>query len=275
MSKFYIIGNNISHSLSPTIHNAAFEKYDLPYHYSIFQTPSVDESVRHLIHQQDFGGASVTFPHKLAIGSLLASETEAARLIGAVNTVIVDREDGREILRGDNTDWIGIMNVLRKLGTTVSQSSIVIGAGGAARAAVFALQSLGIQDVVIVNRTEATARSIQSMFPSLNIQIFKKLGEAPAANIIIGCIPADDIVEDDIPQHIFGEKGSVIEMSYRPPVSALMKVAYRQQGWQVADGVDILKEQAYAQFELWTGKQAPIDVIEEALKRKINSGTKI
>lgn len=88
--QFYIIGNNISHSLSPTIHNVAFAHYGLAHHYSIPQTPNiVDDSVLFLIHRPEFGGASVTYPHKLAIQPLLHSLSPAAIAVGAVNTVIV------------------------------------------------------------------------------------------------------------------------------------------------------------------------------------------
>lgn len=148
----------------------------------------------------------------------------------------------------------------------------MIGAGGAARAAVYALQVLGVQYVTIVNRTRATAERLAGDFPSMNIQVCDLLIEAPTVDLIIGCIPADDVRVNDVPEQIFSTgSGVVIEMSYRPPVSALMQVASKQAGWQVFGGVDILKEQAYAQFKLWTGRDAPVEVIERTLEEKMRS----
>ena len=224
-----------------------------------------------MLLQPGFGGASVTFPHKLSIGPLLDSVSEAARKLGAVNTVVAqDTPSGRE-LRGENTDWLGILKCIQGSSTLKphDRTGLVIGAGGAARAAVFAYQNLGVRRIAIVNRTRSTAEKLVADFPSLNIEIYGSLAEAPPANIIVGCIPADDVKEDDIPGHIFAEEGGlVVEMSYRPPVSALMRVASRRHsGWTVRDGLDVLREQAYAQFEMWIARRAPVLAIEEALAK--------
>jgi len=266
---FYILGNNISHSLSPTIHNAAFAELGLPYHYRIHQTPQLDATVRRMLHDPRFGGASVTFPHKLSIMPLLDSLSISASTLGAVNTVIVKNTASGQQLIGDNTDWLGILNCIKSHGPRRCETAIVIGAGGAARAAVYALQILGAAHLAIVNRTKSTAQRLAADFPQSHIDVFDSLVRAPAAQIIIGCIPADEVEEDDIPSEMFAEgAGLVIEMAYRPPVTALMHVAARQQGWTVLGGVDVLKEQAYAQFSLWTGRSAPVPAIQEALDRR-------
>lgn len=168
---------------------------------------------------------------------------------------------------GDNTDWLGLVGCIhRKL--LRLERGIILGAGGAARAAVFAMDHVGIRNIVVLNRTRFTAERMAAQFPNLDIVICDRLADAPASDLIIGCIPADDIREEDIPRSIFNDDGLVIEMSYRPPVSALMKVAATQGNWMVLNGVDVLKEQAYAQFELWTGRKAPVDVIERALNNR-------
>ncbi|KIW11327.1 shikimate-5-dehydrogenase [Exophiala spinifera] len=267
---FYIFGNNISHSLSPTIHNTAFAELGLPHHYSIHQTLRIDDTVRDLIQSPQFGGASVTFPHKLNIQPLLDSESDASTRLGAVNTVIAeDNGTGRRTLRGENTDWIGIMRCIQGSGLTKFDVGIVVGAGGAARAAVYAYRQLGVQQIALVNRTRSTAERLVADFSPSKIDIYTSLAEAPPADVIVSCIPADDVTEADIPEHIFASgAGVVIEMSYRPPVSALMRVASRQPGWKVEDGVAVLKEQAYCQFEVWTGRRAPVLVIREALDKR-------
>jgi hypothetical protein len=96
--KFYIFGNNISHSMSPTLHNAGFKELGLPHHYSIHETSNVDINIHNLMSQPDFGGASVTFPHKLQIGKYLSKTSESAKLIGAVNTVVVRDVDRKRVL---------------------------------------------------------------------------------------------------------------------------------------------------------------------------------
>lgn len=271
---FFIFGNNISHSLSPTIHNAAFAEIGLPYHYSIFQTPQMDGQVEEILQRPDFGGASVTFPHKLNIQSMLDSMSSSATKLGAVNTVVVqDTPSGRK-LRGDNTDWLGILKCIRSGQKLHGQKSddttaLVIGAGGAARAALFALQNVGIQQVSVVNRNPSNAEGVCKEFSSLKTEVYSSLSDAPAASIIVACIPADDITEAGIPPRIFADgPGIVIEMAYRPPITALMKVARRLPQWTVYGGVDVLRWQAYAQFELWTGWRAPIIAVEEALQKQ-------
>jgi len=272
--QFFIFGNNISHSLSPTIHNTGFAELGLPHQYSIYQTPQIDDNVRQIIQHPEFGGASVTYPHKLNVQPLLDSISEPATALGAVNTIIVEEGTSGRKLKGDNTDWSGILSCIQRSKLDGYKGAIVIGAGGAARAAVYALQKWGYQRVAIVNRTKSAAERLAADFPSLHFDICDSLRQAPKANVIVGCIPADDVKDEDIPAHIFSKGlGVVVEMSYRPPISALMRAVSGQEKWQVFNGVDVLREQAYAQFQLWTGRRAPITVIEEALREKMSPKT--
>lgn len=129
---YFIFGHNISHSLSPALHNAGFQHLDLPYHYSIHETPAVDESIEHIIGMPEFGGASVTFPHKLQIGKLLDSISSSAQKVGAVNTVIAQGAGAERKLHGENTDWIGIKRCIERSSPEELNSSagLVLGAGG-------------------------------------------------------------------------------------------------------------------------------------------------
>jgi shikimate-5-dehydrogenase len=271
---FYIFGHNISHSLSPTIHNAAFAELGLPHYYSIYQTPSIDDSVAELIKRPDFGGASVTFPHKLQVQPLLQSLSPSAQALGAVNTIVVETTSAGQQLRGDNTDWLGIRNCIKNSGVEQKgDHATILGSGGAARAACFALQNLGYARINLINRTAANAERLAKDFPAVKFNILESLAASPPTHIIVACIPADDLSPSDIPEHIFGEGGGVlIEMAYRPVVTALMQVASKHSGWKVVGGIDVLKQQAYAQFQLWTGEPAPVKVIEAALQ-KFQTGT--
>ncbi|KAI3548946.1 shikimate-5-dehydrogenase [Colletotrichum abscissum] len=284
---FFIFGHNISHTLSPTLHNTGFRELALPHHYAIHQTESVDASVESIINANDFGGASVTFPHKLQIGKLLDAVTPCAQKIGAVNTVIVEEDPEKRYRRlvGDNTDWHGIRRCIERSGISNLRSStaLVLGAGGAARAACYAIQELGITQLLVVNRTISKAAEMVEQFPALDCQVFETLEDAVSTKrerdgldrlplrVIVACVPADDFGEEKIPAGLFGaEKGVLVEMAYRPQVTGMMKTASRYPGWTMFKGVDVLEEQAYAQFKLWTGKEAPVEAMKAAMQAKIN-----
>ncbi|KAF5660293.1 shikimate-5-dehydrogenase [Fusarium denticulatum] len=276
--QFYIFGHNISHSLSPTLHNAGFKALNLPHHYQIHESENVDESVESIIQQPDFGGASVTFPHKLQIGKLLGSLSPRGESIGAINTVVVKEFNGKRVLHGDNTDWIGIKRCVEKSGARdfASSSALVLGAGGAARAACYAVQTLGFGELIVVNRTLSKAEEMTSRFPDLKTRSFAALEEAATAKdahirLIVACVPADDLGADKIPSGLFSGTGDgvLVEMAYRPQVTGMMTVAERYPGWSIYRGIDVLEEQAYAQFELWTGRQAPVDAMRGAMQEKL------
>lgn len=277
-NKFYIFGHNISHSLSPTIHNEGFKHTGFDGHYTIYETPEVDSSIAALIADPDFGGASVTFPHKLQVASLLDSVSPAAKNIGAINTI--SRKDGK--LWGDNTDWSGVKACIDSAGISglADAPAIVLGAGGAARAACYALVELGVSKILVVNRTRANAEAMASRFPEASFDVYETLGEAVDASrtvparVVIGCIPADDLTEDKVPADVFGgaESGVLVEMAYRPAITGMEKAALKHPSWRIFKGVDVLREQGYAQFSIWTGKEAPKEVmsraVEEELKRR-------
>lgn len=284
---FFIFGHNISHTLSPTLHNTGFRELGLPHHYQIHQTVSVDDTVKEIIHRDDFGGASVTFPHKLQIGRLLNSVTDFADKIGAVNTVVVDTDptSGKRRLVGDNTDWHGIKRCIAKseLQDLQSSAALVLGAGGAARAACFAIQELGISEVLIANRTASKAYDMAINFPGIKeVHVFETLEEAVAnrqslgafvkpLRVVVACVPADDLGSEKIPAALFSgaKSGVLVEMAYRPQVTGMMFAASLHGGWRVFRGVDVLEEQAYAQVELWTGRKAPVEVMRTAMQAKI------
>lgn len=274
--KFYIFGYNISHSLSPTIHNAGFKHTGFDGHYTVHETPKVDSSIAALLADPDFGGASVTFPHKLQVEGLLDSVSEAGTKIGAINTI--SKKDGK--LLGDNTDWSGVKACIDSAGMSglTDAPAIVLGAGGAARAACYALVEMGFPRILVVNRTRANAEAMVSRFPEATFDIFETLGEAVEASkaaparVIVGCIPADDLTEDKIPVKLFGgaESGVLVEMAYRPPVTGMEKAAAKSPGWRIFKGIDVLREQGYAQFSIWTGMEAPKEVMSRAMDEELN-----
>jgi shikimate-5-dehydrogenase len=275
---YYIFGHNIAHSLSPAMHNAGFKKLGLPGLYKIHETEAVDSSVETLINQPSFAGASVTFPHKLQIEKLMNETTQRAIDVGAVNTILVKRSHTGRILVGDNTDWSGITACIIKSGVRdlKSSSAVVLGAGGAARAACYALQTLGISEVVIVNRTTSRAKDMASHFPKLRTQSCMALKDAHSLvntpiRVIVACVPADDLGIEKIPNSLFQQSrsGVLVEMAYRPLSTGMMEMAAKYPEWRVFRGMDVLKEQAAAQFKLWTGEDPPLDTMGLAMETEV------
>jgi shikimate-5-dehydrogenase len=262
--------------MSPIIHSAAFNFHSLPHTYTIHETPTITP-LAPLILSPTFGGASVTMPHKLNISTYCSSVSEHVKAIGAVNTLVVE-ENGRAI-RGENTDWSGLVSILRATGEGIvesAQTGLVIGAGGASRAALYALYKLGIRDIYLVNRTRATAEKIASDFSALfkirvfsNLEEISGLEEKQRPEIIISTIPADKTTMEYFPRGLFGnesKKGVCVDMAYKPRDTPLLKVAGTVQGWRTVTGVEVLLEQAFEQSELWLGLPAPKEVMVKELE---------
>ena len=279
--RFYLFGDPIGQSPSPTLHNIAFKTLGLPHKYDLH--PSTTESLeilKNILYSPDFGGASITIPLKLAVIPLLDTLSPAGRIIGAINTVVpVIKTDGGIELYGENTDWVGIQRVILAKSTrkwTVSDVALIIGAGGTARAAIYALYRLGVGKILVYNRTHETAKTVIAGFPiSFNIHIVEDLKdlekESPA--IVIGTVPASATTLDAkgegifLPNSIFSrsEGGIVVDMAYRPHKTPLLDLARQTSSllWQQVPGVEVLLEQGYEQFSLWTGSKPPVKIVEK------------
>ncbi|EIN05489.1 Pentafunctional AroM protein [Punctularia strigosozonata HHB-11173 SS5] len=289
--RFYLLGNPIAHSPSPVLHNTGFAVLGLPHRYALLQTATVDEEeVRAAMRAADFGGASVTIPFKRDIMAELDELSEHAKAIGAVNTVVARaRPDGTRYLFGDNTDWLGIRACVRArlAGAAVPEAGLVIGAGGTARAAIYALRGLGVKTVYVYNRTRARAEAVARGFEFAGTEAETEIGvvdvlgrwSAAAPGVVVGTVPASATTLDPaardaefLPSAIFEreEGGVVIEMAYRPAETPLLALARRQGGerWKTAVGVDVLLEQGYEQFEMWTGRRCPRRPVAEAVWAK-------
>ncbi|KAG8830192.1 3-dehydroquinate dehydratase (3-dehydroquinase), partial [Serendipita sp. 399] len=275
--QFYLFGTPISKSPSPTLHNTGYRILGLPHQYTIHETPGVDDSVRRIIRSTEFGGASVTIPHKLSIMPELDKLTPAAQLIGAVNTIIpIQQKDGTAVLLGDNTDWLGIVNAIRAQSREQLRADdvgLIIGAGGTSRAAIYALHELGVRSVFIWNRTHSSAQQLASSFPpSFNVKAIDNLDllSSSPPSIVIGTVPSNAFTDGGLPLSpaIFSreEGGIVVEMAYRPKTTPLIELATSQRTpWIPVYGVDVLLEQGYQQFLLWTNRRAPRHAITKAV----------
>jgi shikimate-5-dehydrogenase len=274
--RLYIFGKNISFSKSPHMHNAAFAHHSLTNHtYSIREVDSVSDCLP-FIRSPDFKGASVTMPYKLQIAQFCDTVTDEARLMGAVNTLSVHRSaDGRRMIRGDNTDWSGLVQCIqtRYPGYNVAKPpkvGWVIGAGGASRAAVYALHKSGVEQIYLSNRTYERAQKIAADFADqfrvVPIERWEEMNGHPA-DVVIGTVPAETVSEAQFAGVEWRSGGGLcIDMSYKPRVTTLMRIAEGQKGWATANGLDALLEQGLIQYKIWTGLEGPRDVMSKAIQ---------
>ncbi|KAK4543168.1 hypothetical protein LTR36_005717 [Oleoguttula mirabilis] len=281
--KFFLFGKPISQSKSPVLHNTLFGLTGLPHEYGLFETDHAKE-IEPIIRSPDFGGGSVTIPLKLDVMPLLDSIDEAAKTIGAVNTIITseDSATGKTLLTGSNTDWQGMVLALRNAGAhgstgVLKQAGMVVGGGGTARAAIYALKEMTYSPIYLVGRNKAKLAALsQSFSEDYNVQILSSEEEAaaiPAGShpaVAIGTIPGDSPIDPTMREilcSIFevgatgghaaglsaGNSGKVLlEMAYKPAVTSLIQLA-QNSGWRTVPGLEALVGQGIHQFRLWTG----------------------
>lgn len=272
---FFIFGSPVTMSPSPDMHEVGFRENGFLHRYMRFDAPDVEEVLEKL-RCSTCGGGSVTIPHKEAVLPHMDELSEAARVIGAVNT-ISKLEDGR--LHGDNTDWLGIRNQLEArladAGWGAQQRSsltcIICGSGGTARAAAYALQRMGATRVLIHNRTWERAESLAQEFGfEACPDLATALASLEALDVVISTIPGSTGFELPDATAMSRLKPIIFEASYIPRQTALVKQALSC-GCEVIEGLEMLFEQGCAQCEIWTGLSPPRSKIAAALVRALFS----
>ncbi len=248
-----VVGDPIAHSLSPAIMNAAFRRENVNAVYLALHAKTLKDLLT-CVKDIPIHGLSVTMPYKEAILPHLDNTDSHTTKIGACNTV-VRAQDGK--LYGFNTDTAGIVRPLeRRLNTLEGARILVIGAGGAARAAVFGLKERGCE-VYILNRSLAAAKKLahQARARIMKRPDLKKL----AFDVIINATPVGMGNTRETPlQDKEINARYVFDMIYDPAETRLLKLA-KERGAQVIPGIEMFVHQAARQFEIWTGKPAPFD----------------
>jgi len=279
-----LIGYPVEHSLSPTMHNRAFAALNLNWCY--VPLPVLPERLGEAVsglRALGFVGANVTVPHKEAVMALLDRVTSEAQAIGAVNTIVVREE--RSI--GYNTDWQGFLTALSEGGfDPQGKRAVILGAGGAARAVVYALAHAGAQ-VAILNRTAARARSLvqdfSSLFSSLlphslplTPQTLEK--QTAEAHLLVNTTPVGlwpEVGRSPWPEDLpFPDHLTVFDLVYNPRQTELLRQA-QAAGAKVIGGLGMLVHQGAAAFELWTGEKAPVETMYEAANKAFEFRTQI
>ncbi len=268
-----LLGNPVDHSLSPAIHNAAFEELGLNFAYLAFPVEDLENAMRGIRALGHIRGFSVTIPHKVAIMPLLDSVETTAKHIGSVNTIIKDRG----ILVGSNTDASGALQALRQGGVDLAgQRVVMLGSGGAARAIAFGLcmeGNIGHLTLLGIDDQErsalATDINTKTGISITDAQLNgSTLGPAIAkAHLLIHCTPIGmhpKIEHSCVPKELLHTGLTVMDIVYNPLNTQLLQDA-KASGCRTIRGIEMFLHQAVGQFELWTGESAPVNTMRNIL----------
>ena len=271
-----VIGDPVKHSLSPVIHNVGFRSLGIDWMYVACEVKEGD-SQSALDAMKTFGlrGLSVTMPHKTAIASLVDSVSVAAQALNSVNTIEVT-SDGS--LVGHSTDGDGLIASLDEQGVSVTGTTILIlGAGGAARSVIDALQRHGCRQMIVANRSVDHAQHAAALAPALttvvSIANLVDLAEAAAKSDIIinatsvGMSKSPDTVSvSPLAPDLIGRHHVVVDLVYHPIETELLRLA-RSRGALAIDGLGMLVHQAALQQQIWTGLTPNVsDMYQAALQ---------
>ena len=270
-----LIGEPVEHSFSPPMHNEAFKILGLDYVYVPFNvSPDNLKSAIEGANSLNIQGLNVTIPHKINVIKYLKELDPIAELIGAVNTIDFKN------LKGYNTDGIGCIRAIEEVTKIKDKNIVVAGAGGAARAIVFYLAKYGAEEVNILNRNLKKAENLANDLLASNLisnvnssdisEISKFISDA---DILIDTTPigmhpnvSDEPIVKAADIH---EELVVNDIVYNPNETVLLKEAIKANA-KVVYGIKMLLYQGAESFKIWTGREAPIDVMEAKLKETLN-----
>lgn len=256
-----VLGFPVGHSRSPAIQNAAFRELGLDWRYVKLPVPPerFEETVRAL-PGSGYRGANVTVPHKLAALRLVDDASDAARSIGAANTLIFD--DGSA--RADNTDAGGFLAALGE--SPAGLRALVLGAGGAARAVAWALREAGAAEVLVWNRTPERARELAR---DLAVE---SVPEPGSCDLLVNAttVGLSEAFDQEAAIRELGlasldAPATVVDLVYGSHVTPVCAWAVAA-GSRVVAGLEVLVRQGALSFELWTGREAPLEVMRAAAR---------
>jgi shikimate dehydrogenase len=278
MPKLAVLGHPVAHSRSPAMHAAAFEALGIAGEWTyeaIDVLPEEFESRVRALAADDFAGVNVTVPHKLAALELADTATPAARAIGAANMLSVNDRG----IAADNTDAPGLLGALGF--SPAGKRATVLGAGGAARACVWALVETGAE-VSVWNRTQPKAETLARELGASLANPGGEPLEADTYDILVNATtvglgvaagtntgssePLADLKALPLDADSVSARHVVVDLVYGSSPTPLSAFA-RQRGADVVDGLEVLVHQGAASFRLWTGLDPPIDVMREAARK--------
>jgi shikimate dehydrogenase len=276
--RFAVIGAPVAHSRSPAMHEAAYRVLGIDARYeSILVEPGGLSAFVEALGAEGFRGVNVTLPHKGAVIPLLDEVSDAALAIGAVNVITVDGARRR----GDNMDAEGLTSALEEAGVRVRDARVVVlGAGGAARAAVYGLGSAGAASITIATRRAAGGDDLVSTIgerlrtPLAATDLGDGLRKAFAdADLVVQCTSATLGQGDDarafaslLPFVALSSGAVVADIVYEPRKTTVLAAA-EARGLRTVDGLGMLVHQGALSFERWLGRPAPISAMWDAVRR--------
>ena len=274
-----VIGNPVAHSLSPAIHNAAFDHLGLDYVYVAFRVEDLRGAMAGVRALENFRGLSVTIPHKIEVLRYVDEVAAEDRAIGSINTVI--REDGRLI--GLGTDGPGALRALAEGEVEIDGRNVLfLGAGGAARAIAFTLaQRAKPGELTILDINEPMLRGLQAdLAASADVPVrAEPLTEASLAaamaraEVIVHCTSVGMHPREDaslIPPELFRAGQAVFDIVYTPLETKLLSQA-RSRGLKTVSGAEMFLHQAVLQFKHFTGVDAPVAVMRGVLMEQLGA----
>ncbi|KAM0755185.1 quinate dehydrogenase [Meredithblackwellia eburnea MCA 4105] len=300
-AKTYLFAYPLKRTYAPFLHNTVTRLAGIPRTYEKFESLDVDAFLK-LLKAPECGGSAVSMPHKVAIIDHLDGLTDVGREVGAVNTVIIEKDaSGKKFYRGHNTDAVGVKESFLKADDTHVKSGkiapgMIFGAGGAARASVYALNKwLNCSPIYVVNRDDGEVDALIADFkknstPTFNPELIHvktvEQAESLAAPVyIVSAVPSfppkspGEILSRQVIENFFAkpEKGVIVEMCYFPHVWTELAQIAQDAGWKVVTGEQPMIWQGIEQQKLWLKceeKDLPIDDILKTVKAQVEDDTK-
>jgi len=283
--KLHLIGVGVGHSIAPLMHNYICRSLNKPWNFVATEAPDM-EAVMKIMKAPDFAGAVVTMPYKKTVMSHLDGLDPLAVKLGACNNVYIT-SDGK--LQGTNTDWRGIKGCLLAGGDKgLNKPAMIVGAGGASRAAVYALAvELKCPVIYVVNRDDQEVQdlitdtrsllsvpgSTESLCKIVHIQSIDQARSLPVPQYIVGTVPdsAPTTGPEKMAIAIFNhylasaeEQGVFLDMCFKPRVTRKIKLA-RSYGWSTVEGTEIIGHQIQEQYRVWISPKSEEGVISPQL----------
>ncbi|CCX10146.1 Similar to Quinate dehydrogenase; acc. no. P11635 [Pyronema omphalodes CBS 100304] len=277
---YYLAGQGIKHSIAPTVHQTVASSLGLPWEFLLLDVPTVTDVIA-TFQRPDFAGGVVTMPYKQAIMAHLDKLDHFATTLNACNNVYLSPTGE---LVGSNTDWIGILECLRTASSEgKGKPALVIGAGGASRAAVYALhEHLQCEPIYVINRLASEVEALKAdaekysstgTAPTLvhieNLEATRKIPESDRPFYVVGTVPdlepktEMEVEAASMLRYFFkGEKGVFLDMCFNPRNTRSLKAA-KEQGWMTVEGINIVGWQIGQQYENWAGKEKAASIPHE------------
>lgn len=268
-----VLGHPISHSLSPVLHRAAYQKLGLPWQYDAIDVPA--GGLKEFIDGMgpEWAGLSLTMPLKVEAVPLMHFIEPMAKIVGAINTVLVQRFADTRHLVGANTDVYGIVAAFKEAGVERARTGVIIGGGATATSALAAIGQMGVTSPVVAVRDRTRAGALMRAATKMGVNVrFVDIAEAgklaSGADVAVSTIPAD--AGGALAPSVSGASGTLLDVVYSPLVTPLGE-AWEAAGGTRVGGERMLLHQAGEQIRLMTGREAPIMEMDAALRSELTS----